>query len=41
MQTALKLALLMGLLGFAAACAQQEEVVIVPPVEPEPEFNKF
>lgn len=31
----------LGLAAFVAGCAQQEEVVIVDPVDPEPVYNKY
>ncbi|MEM9434858.1 MAG: hypothetical protein AAGA12_13120 [Pseudomonadota bacterium] len=41
MSKSIKAIIAVGLVAFVAACAQQEEVIIVDPVEPEPTFSKF
>jgi nitrous oxide reductase accessory protein NosL len=42
MSKAVKLVLALGLVGFVAACAQQEEVVVPEPITVEPvEMGKY
>ncbi|WP_255569828.1 hypothetical protein [Actibacterium sp. 188UL27-1] len=41
MAKSIKALMLVGLVAFVAACAQQEEEVVFEPVEPEPVLNKF